>query len=100
MEHAGLLEMFDHVLSVEDVLRYKPAPEPYLMAAERLRVQPSELRMVAAQRLGCIGGDEGRVCSGVRGANRRAPRARAATGRRGSGSLGRRGHAPRGRRAA
>jgi len=48
LEHADLLRMFDHVLSVEDVRRYKPAPEPYHMAAERLGVPPAEMRMVAA----------------------------------------------------
>lgn len=48
LEHAGLLELFDQMLSVEDVRRYKPAPEPYLMAAERLGVPPSAMRMVAA----------------------------------------------------
>ncbi|HET8525348.1 MAG TPA: haloacid dehalogenase type II [Actinomycetota bacterium] len=48
LEHAGILELFDQVLSVEDVRRYKPAPEPYHMAAERLGVPPSEMRMVAA----------------------------------------------------
>jgi len=48
LEHAGLLELFDHVLSVEEVRRYKPAPEPYLMAAECLGVPPSEMRMVSA----------------------------------------------------
>jgi 2-haloacid dehalogenase len=48
LEHAGLLELFDRVLSVEEVRRYKPAPEPYLMAAERLGVPPSAMRMVAA----------------------------------------------------
>jgi 2-haloacid dehalogenase len=48
LEHAGILDLFDHVLSVEDVRRYKPAPEPYRMAAARLRVPPSEMRMVAA----------------------------------------------------
>lgn len=48
LEHAGLLRFFDPVLSVEEVGRYKPAPEPYLMAAERLGVQPSDMRMVAA----------------------------------------------------
>lgn len=48
LEHAGLSEVFDHMLSVEDSRRYKPAPEPYLMAAARLGVQPSEMRMVAA----------------------------------------------------
>ena len=48
LEHAGLVDLFDHVLSVEEVRRYKPAPEPYLMAADRLRAPPSEMRMVAA----------------------------------------------------
>jgi 2-haloacid dehalogenase len=46
--HAGLLERFDAVLSVEEVRRFKPAPEPYLMAADRLGVAPSEMRLVAA----------------------------------------------------
>jgi 2-haloacid dehalogenase len=31
-------ELFDHVLSIEEVRRYKPAPEPYHMVAERLGV--------------------------------------------------------------
>jgi 2-haloacid dehalogenase len=48
LEHAGLLERFDAVLSVEEVRRFKPAPEPYLMAADRLGVAPSEMRLVAA----------------------------------------------------
>jgi 2-haloacid dehalogenase len=48
LEHARILELFDHVLSVDSVRRYKPAPEPYHMAAERLGVAPSEMRMVAA----------------------------------------------------
>jgi 2-haloacid dehalogenase len=48
LEHAGLLAMFDDSFSVESTGRYKPAPEPYLMTAERLGVSPAELRMVAA----------------------------------------------------
>ena len=48
LDHAGVAGLFDHVLSVEEVGRYKPAREPYLMAAERLRARPSEMRMVAA----------------------------------------------------
>ncbi len=48
LEHAGILELFGHVLSVEEVRRYKPAPEPYHIAAERLGVDPSDVRMVAA----------------------------------------------------
>ena len=48
LEHAGIHELFDHVLSVEEVRRYKPAPEPYHLAAEHLGASPSEVRMVAA----------------------------------------------------
>jgi 2-haloacid dehalogenase len=48
LANAGILDLFDHVLSVEDVRRYKPAPEPYRMAADRLGCSPSEIRMVAA----------------------------------------------------
>jgi 2-haloacid dehalogenase len=48
LEHAGLAGLFEEVLSVEEVRRFKPAPEPYLMAADRLGVEPPEMRMVAA----------------------------------------------------
>jgi 2-haloacid dehalogenase len=48
LDQAGLAGLFDHILSVEEVRRYKPAPEPYLMAADRLGARPSEMRMVAA----------------------------------------------------
>lgn len=48
LEHAGLIGLFDHVLSVDEVRRFKPAPEPYRMAAARLGVAPAEMRMVAA----------------------------------------------------
>lgn len=48
LAHAGISGAFEQVLSVEDVRRYKPAAEPYRMAAERLGVPPAELRMVAA----------------------------------------------------
>jgi 2-haloacid dehalogenase len=48
LEHAGLARFFDQVFSVEEVRRYKPAPEPYQMVAERLGVDLPEIRMVAA----------------------------------------------------
>jgi 2-haloacid dehalogenase len=48
LEHAGLAGFFDPMLSVEEVRRYKPAAEPYLMAAERLGVDAPKMRMVAA----------------------------------------------------
>jgi len=48
LKFAGLFPLFEQVLSVEAVKRYKPAPEPYRYAARRLKVKPSAMYMVAA----------------------------------------------------
>jgi 2-haloacid dehalogenase len=48
LEHAGLIHAFELVLSADTVGRLKPAPEPYLMAAERLGVAVDQVRLVAA----------------------------------------------------
>jgi 2-haloacid dehalogenase len=48
LEHAGLIDAFELVLSADTVGRLKPAPEPYLMAAERLGVAVDQVRLVAA----------------------------------------------------
>jgi 2-haloacid dehalogenase len=48
LEHAGLIDLFELVLSADTVRRLKPAPEPYLMAAERLGVAVGEIRLIAA----------------------------------------------------
>jgi 2-haloacid dehalogenase len=48
LEHAGLVDRFELVLSADTVGRLKPAPEPYRMAAERLGVAVGEVRLVAA----------------------------------------------------
>lgn len=45
---AGLIQCFDAVMSADEVKRFKPAPAPYRMAAERLGVTTGELTMVAA----------------------------------------------------
>lgn len=37
---AGLLEMFDTIVTRDDVINPKPDPEPYLTAARRLKVDP------------------------------------------------------------
>lgn len=46
--NAGLRDLFEQVLSADDVRRLKPASEPYQMAAERLGVAIGEIRLVAA----------------------------------------------------
>jgi 2-haloacid dehalogenase len=48
LEHAGLIDRFEQVLSADMVGRLKPAPEPYRLAAERLGVPVGEVRLVAA----------------------------------------------------
>ena len=48
LANAGLLPYFERVFSVDAVRRYKPAPEPYRMAAAELGVLTSDLLMVAA----------------------------------------------------
>jgi 2-haloacid dehalogenase len=48
LEHAGLIDAFELVLSADTVRRLKPAPEPYRMAAERLGVPVDQVRLIAA----------------------------------------------------
>lgn len=58
----GLADAFAHVVTVDDVTRPKPAPEPYLLAAQLLGVSPgrclvfedSEAGSEAAHRAGCV----------------------------------------------
>lgn len=72
LQHAGIRELFERVLSADEVQRLKPASEPYHMAAKALGVPVSELRLIAAHawdiagaiRAGCAGAfvaREGRV---------------------------------------
>ncbi|BAP79897.1 haloacid dehalogenase I [Pseudomonas sp. MT-1] len=48
LESAGLGDSFDAILSVEETQRYKPAPEPYRMVAERNGIAQEQMMMVAA----------------------------------------------------
>ena len=48
LEHAGLIDAFELVLSADTAGRLKPAPEPYRMAAERLGVTVDQVRLIAA----------------------------------------------------
>jgi len=48
LEQAGLIDLFDQVLSADTVRRLKPAPEPYRMAAGRFGVDIGEVRLIAA----------------------------------------------------
>jgi 2-haloacid dehalogenase len=46
--NAGLRDFFELTLSADAVKRLKPASEPYLMAADRLKVPIENIRLVAA----------------------------------------------------
>lgn len=48
LAHAGLTGFFERILSVDAIRRYKPALEPYQMAARELGVEPADIYMVAA----------------------------------------------------
>jgi 2-haloacid dehalogenase len=48
LESGGLMSFFSQVLSAEDAGHLKPAPEPYRLAAKRLKIKPKQLLLVAA----------------------------------------------------
>ena len=48
LQHAGLRDLFDAVISADSVGRLKPAPEPYRAVAEQFGVPTAEVRLVAA----------------------------------------------------
>ena len=48
LAHAGLDRFLEEIFSVDEVRRFKPAPEPYHHAARRLGVERGEVRLVAA----------------------------------------------------
>lgn len=48
MQYARLKDLFEQILSADEVKRLKPAPEPYRLAAERFGVPVGEVRLVAA----------------------------------------------------
>lgn len=62
LQRAGLAAHFATVVTFHDVAAPKPAPDPYLLAAERLRVDParclvfedSDVGAEAAHRAGCV----------------------------------------------
>ena len=63
LQRAGLAKFFERSFSVEEVRRFKPAPETYYLVAKELEVELSDLCLVAchlwdtigAQAAGCSG---------------------------------------------
>lgn len=48
LTHAGLVDLFENILSADEVRRLKPAPEPYLYAAKVMGVEADQVRLIAA----------------------------------------------------
>lgn len=48
LAHAQVRELFEQALSADMAKRLKPAAEAYHMAAQRLGIQPGDVRMIAA----------------------------------------------------
>ncbi len=48
LQHAGLRDLFEQVLSADTAGRLKPHRDPYLHAARSLGVEPAQVRLVAA----------------------------------------------------
>ncbi|MGH2399772.1 MAG: haloacid dehalogenase type II [bacterium] len=48
MRNSSLIDLFDQILSADEVKRLKPAPEPYRLAADRFGVPVNQVRLVAA----------------------------------------------------
>jgi len=48
LKRAGLFNLFERVMSVEEIECYKPAADPYRFAARQLRLKPAAIYMVAA----------------------------------------------------
>ncbi len=48
LKHARLFDMFDDVISVDQVEVYKPARQPYLFAARRFKAKTNRVSLIAA----------------------------------------------------
>jgi 2-haloacid dehalogenase len=48
LSNLHLVKYFDHIFSAEEIRKYKPAKEPYLLASERLSIPISEIALVSS----------------------------------------------------
>ena len=54
--NVGLRQYFDYVISAEDVKKYKPSPEPYILASKRLGIPISDICLVSSNLWDIAGG--------------------------------------------
>ena len=56
LSNVGLKQYFDYVISAEDVKKYKPSPEPYILASKRLGISISDICLVSSNLWDIAGG--------------------------------------------
>ena len=69
LEHAGIADRFEAILSADTVRRLKPAPEPYRHVAETFGVGTGDVTLVACHGWDCAGA----IAAGCRAAFVRRP---------------------------
>lgn len=57
LTNAGIVDLFDRVISTEDVQAFKPDPRPYRHALELVDAEPAQVLMVAAHAWDLAGAD-------------------------------------------
>jgi 2-haloacid dehalogenase len=55
LEHAGIADRFEAILSADQVGRLKPAPEPYRLVADTFHAPIGDVRLIAAHAWDCAG---------------------------------------------
>jgi 2-haloacid dehalogenase len=55
MEHAGIVNLFERLFSVDSVKRHKPAPQVYAYVERELGVEPSQLCLIACHTWDTLG---------------------------------------------
>jgi 2-haloacid dehalogenase len=48
LSKSDLRKYFDYIISAEEVSKYKPAPEPYLLVSKKLNLQISQIALVSS----------------------------------------------------
>jgi 2-haloacid dehalogenase len=48
LSNVGLRKYFDYIISVEEVRKYKPSPEPYLLVSKKLDLPVSQIALVSS----------------------------------------------------
>ena len=56
LSNVGLRQYFDYIVSAEDVKKYKPLPEPYLLASKRMDIPISNICLISSNLWDIAGG--------------------------------------------